>query len=859
MVFNQAQENYSVNRGLQQLFPNEITKLKLEGNVILGDFIFNTIDDSGVVWVITNLDGWWSPPEADVPEIPRGYGDGGYDVRGRFNARNFSLQGVFLTPKPELVEPARDRLIASLDLVRRGTWFKTGTNPIRASYVYLAGNVDIDTVNARGRTEFSIELRATDPVKYSWNDASPDGFDFVEIPAKNTSVGSSGSRTITNIGNYKVPCYLEISGPFTSPGLIYNRTTDQLILITQGLKGVISRRVVNKETRFDVPTLTDIATLTTTEPHDFSVGDSVFVSGVGSQFDGDQLITSVPTNTTFTFSADASTISPVSYKSYSSGVATIETVFEHTLSPGDRVIVSGVDRLFDGTFTVASVIDDFKFTYASSRISPLSITSAQLTSNIATLSTSQEHQFTVGEQVTVSGIGVNYDGTFEITAVPSATSFSYAATRTNSRAVTNRSMSNDVVTLTTQSPHGFVANEDVNVTGVNLSLNGGYTINAVTANTFSYTRPRITERNVIVKSLTSNVATLTTSEPHGYVVGEKVTVFGVDPEIPISGAPTYNGTYTITAVPSNTTFSYAKTFAGSQIATAVGGGKVKSTSRKIRNRELIGNVATIITDAAHGVIFGESVTISGVGAPFDGTYTVTGIPFLNVFTYSRTASNVTLEPPYTVTRVGRTSGVTTLRTAVAHGYSVGQKIIVAGIDPTFNGEYTIASVPNTTSFTYSTPSGANYTEDNAPSGATVTKSFGYVEMSGTIASGAVSPTGLATVGGSLPFTAASGTASIPSTITRRQSGGNVIKPNEVQFTPGLTGATAVVSADVLEINTKDREVAFNGELQGARGRVDVLADFIELAPGPNQIEFEDTGNPESDATLRVYYRSGWLG
>jgi hypothetical protein len=88
--------------------------------------------------------------------------------------------------------------------------------------------------------------------------------------------------------------------------------------------------------------------------------------------------------------------------------------------------------------------------------------------------------------------------------------------------------------------------------------------------------------------------------------------------------------------------------------------------------------------------------------------------------------------------------------------------------------------------------------------------------------------------------------------------GRAIKKNDIQFTPGVTGATAVLSADILEINTKDKEVAFNGELEGARGYVDILADFIELTPGVNEIEFIDNGSPESTASLRIYYRSGWL-
>jgi len=75
---------------------------------------------------------------------------------------------------------------------------------------------------------------------------------------------------------------------------------------------------------------------------------------------------------------------------------------------------------------------------------------------------------------------------------------------------------------------------------------------------------------------------------------------------------------------------------------------------------------------------------------------------------------------------------------------------------------------------------------------------------------------------------------------------------------GVALSTSKMNA-ILEIDTKDHVVSFNGSVQNARGRVDVLADFIKLAPGPNTIEFEDTGNPEGEATLRIYYRSGWLG
>jgi hypothetical protein len=67
-------------------------------------------------------------------------------------------------------------------------------------------------------------------------------------------------------------------------------------------------------------------------------------------------------------------------------------------------------------------------------------------------------------------------------------------------------------------------------------------------------------KTITNKALTSNVATLTTGSAHGFEVGQSVTVSSVD--------ATFNGTYTITAVPSTTTFRYAKT-AGDVTSTAV--------------------------------------------------------------------------------------------------------------------------------------------------------------------------------------------------------------------------------------------------------------------------------------------------
>jgi len=72
------------------------------------------------------------------------------------------------------------------------------------------------------------------------------------------------------------------------------------------------------------------------------------------------------------------------------------------------------------------------------------------------------------------------------------------------------------------------------------------------------------------KALTSNVATLTTSAAHGFFVGESVVVAGVD--------ATFNGTFTIVAVPTTVTFTYAKTAADVASTAATGTATVNQTA-----------------------------------------------------------------------------------------------------------------------------------------------------------------------------------------------------------------------------------------------------------------------------------------
>jgi hypothetical protein len=96
------------------------------------------------------------------------------------------------------------------------------------------------------------------------------------------------------------------------------------------------------------------------------------------------------------------------------------------------------------------------------------------------------------------------------------------------------------------------------------------------------------------KALTSNVATLTTGTAHTYRAGDVVVVSSVD--------ATFNGTYSILAVPTSTTFTYTKTNANvtSAAVSPVGGTSVAA------RREFAG----FVRDATDGVFkaFTKAVT-----------------------------------------------------------------------------------------------------------------------------------------------------------------------------------------------------------------------------------------------------------
>ena len=123
-----------------------------------------------------------------------------------------------------------------------------------------------------------------------------------------------------------------------------------------------------------------------------------------------------------------------------------------------------------------------------------------------------------------------------------------------------------------------------------------------------------------------------------------------------------------------------------------------------------GNTVTIATGNAHTLQVGDTVTISGVGvAGYNGTWTVTAVPGSRSFQYTNPTAGLATSGGGTVTLAvpgAAESGTTvTISTAAAHGRSVGDIVVIAGVGVSgYNGTFTITAVPTSRTFQYTAAS-----------------------------------------------------------------------------------------------------------------------------------------------------------
>lgn len=292
-------------------------------------------------------------------------------------------------------------------------------------------------------------------------------------------------------------------------------------------------------------------TLTTEEAHGFVIGNEVRISGTGLyDWDGVKTITAIDaTNRTFTYvSSGSRTVTTTAFSVDGAQYAILETTYQTIQNSVDVNLSYDIDDALS-TYQIVGTGDDNPFEFRGHKFHYV----GEILNNFAQ-----------------NGVpSVTYD------ASPSATYAKVVRNVSSSVAASfSASYASNTITINISSGVSNVqAGDYINVTGITYNgatgpVTGPFLLQtgSIGGSSLTYTAPTgttsITVGTLVVtttpvrissKSLTSNVATLTTGQPHGLSVNNRILVSNVD-------ATFDGGFYTVTAVTTNT-FSYAKTAA----------------------------------------------------------------------------------------------------------------------------------------------------------------------------------------------------------------------------------------------------------------------------------------------------------
>jgi hypothetical protein len=750
----QGREKELVNRALTPTPIPHITGPELNADISLGRLIFNTIDEDGTVWVCTDLTGWWGQTSPDVPDITRGTEDGSFDVSGRYMARVITLSGVFLPQSRDYLPKALNRLITETDLVRRVSTLRVDEDPTKIAHVRLVGQPVITTVNARGRTEFSITLRAADPIKYAWANNQIDGYELKSIngliPDTATSpTGASASTLVVNAGNTTVTPSITVLGPIGSGSSVRatSRDRNETITLVSALRaaGAIAR--ATSYTRDNL-----VVTVTTDANHGLLVGDTIVFNwttidrNIDPQ-DGEHVVTAITTETPFTFSYSLVDVTLFGTDTGQDITTSTSTSADVALVAPDTLVIDNYNKevSFNGTtvgqrskleplidwikldagtttVTLTDSFDNYTVVNKSYATTSATVTNTTRSGSTVTVTTSAAHGFRVGYPVRVSSTtqesGV-FNGLWTITAVtttpPHTFSFTHTGTTDLTGGVDSGTAKIILASLKFNKAHFLGQGETVNVflpeslaisTTAAVASTDVVTVNTDTAHGLGVgdlvTVEVREERTITQKAYnaTTDIATLTLNSTHSWADGSRISV-----ELP--------STATASAYSFDTSTDIVT------ITTPASHGFVQYDTINIANPALSSiatksmsalGVATLTTRTAHGLTNNGDALIV---LPVSATLALKAVSGTTVAMSTTTAhgfsvtDRVAIDLPVTATVSafaygGFATQLVTVTTAAAHGFSIGDQITTAfntTYDP-YEGTYYIQSIPTTTSFTY---------------------------------------------------------------------------------------------------------------------------------------------------------------
>ena len=233
-------------------------------------------------------------------------------------------------------------------------------------------------------------------------------------------------------------------------------------------------------------------------------------------------------------------------------------------------------------------------------------------------------------------------------------------------------------------------------------------------------------------------ATVTTEFPHGFIPGDKVAISFTSPLV--------DGVQEITELPATNQFKFSTTSANGsgpstsgavrslvdsydlarnlifQAQTDLGSlnfaNEVIKPAREFQNsvnrKERSADIVTLYTEEDHEVVPGQNIEVVEVDPQLDGFYNVVEVPDSRRIRYELAGADLPIEDVPGIRSLNVVSkqllnNVATLVLDEDHGASIGQTVIVDGVDAfftgrldtTFNGRFTITGIPSSNSFSFS--------------------------------------------------------------------------------------------------------------------------------------------------------------
>jgi hypothetical protein len=442
-------------------------------------------------------------------------------------------------------------------------------------------------------------------------------------------------------------------------------------------------------------------------------------------------------NTTIVLNYDTTTMSStdklqITVDEYSEAVRPNE----EQLDPVGKTRTSQPQALIDTDFEYGTqtskwenltMINNRPFGYQTiPNISNLSSIILGTNSRTVTVNTSSPHYMTAGMPVTVQDTYLSIaNGNFVVDTVPTVNSFSYTARSANTSSITSIldanktaiyaganytssavggtptvTYSGQAVTVTTTIVHGLALGNEIAMTGITAANSATATVTAVAASTPA-----------------TNFAQYTTSGAHGFSVGQNVTIAG-------SSVAGYNGTFTITSVPSTTTFAIENLTTGAATFTS---------GTAIANYAPVGSFAVATVTSPTQFIFYTQVPITGTltttGAilyvrpqgqfqhrAFDGGVIFSSNASSNYeqsirqtrryFRYQsgkgvQGSSGTIIKPSLQIDSLTSAGTTVTVQTKEQHNLQPGSFVTISGANESaYNGTFAVANITGYNSFTY---------------------------------------------------------------------------------------------------------------------------------------------------------------